>query len=81
MEECRGGPAFRRRRGGICFDPKSFSAEELERITRRYASEMNIIMGPEKDIPEPDESTDERVMAWIMDTYSDGCRLLRFRGL
>ncbi len=57
-------------KGGVAVDPKALSAAELERLTRRYASDIQIIMGPEKDIPAPDMGTDARVMAWIMDTYS-----------
>src|SRR5207302_8234481 len=55
--------------GGIC-NPKEMSKEELERMTRRYASEISIIIGPEKDIPAPDVYTDSQTMAWIMDTIS-----------
>ncbi|HNM81330.1 MAG TPA: Glu/Leu/Phe/Val dehydrogenase [Rhodocyclaceae bacterium] len=57
-------------KGGIRVDPKKLSREELERLTRRYASEINILIGPEKDIPAPDINTNEQVMAWFMDTYS-----------
>ena len=51
-------------------DPKTLSRGELERITRRYTSEIGIIIGPTKDIPAPDVNTNEQVMAWMMDTYS-----------
>jgi glutamate dehydrogenase (NAD(P)+) len=57
-------------KGGVRFDPKRLSDGELERLTRRYASEILPFIGPEKDIPAPDVNTDERIMAWIMDTYS-----------
>lgn len=56
--------------GGVVLDPHALSHTELERLTRRYASEINILIGPEKDIPEPDSSTDEQTMAWMMDSYS-----------
>jgi len=57
-------------KGGIRVDPKTLSMGELERITRRYTSEIGIIIGPTKDIPAPDVNTNEQVMAWMMDTYS-----------
>jgi len=57
-------------KGGIRVDPKTVSMGELERITRRYTSEIGIIIGPTKDIPAPDVNTNEQVMAWMMDTYS-----------
>jgi glutamate dehydrogenase (NAD(P)+) len=57
-------------KGGVAVDPLSLSRNELERVTRRYASEIIPIIGPEKDIPAPDVGTDEQTMAWIMDTYS-----------
>lgn len=57
-------------KGGVAVDPKALSETELERLTRRYASDIQIIIGPEKDIPAPDMGTDGRVMSWIMDTYS-----------
>ncbi|MFY9716445.1 MAG: Glu/Leu/Phe/Val dehydrogenase [Thermoplasmata archaeon] len=57
-------------KGGIICDPKSMSKGELERLTRRYASEISLIIGPEIDIPAPDVYTDAQTMAWIMDTYS-----------
>lgn len=59
-------------KGAVICNPKTMSESELERLTRRYASEIAIIMGPEKDIPAPDVGTNPRVMAWIMDTYSMG---------
>jgi glutamate dehydrogenase (NAD(P)+) len=57
-------------KGGVIVDPKQLSRQELERLTRRYASEILPLIGPERDIPAPDVGTDEQVMAWIMDTYS-----------
>jgi len=57
-------------KGGIICNPKEMSKGELERLTRRYASEIAIIIGPEKDIPAPDVYTDAQTMAWIMDTIS-----------
>lgn len=57
-------------KGGVRVDPRQLSPGELERITRRYTSEIGIIIGPTKDIPAPDVNTNERVMAWMMDTYS-----------
>jgi glutamate dehydrogenase (NAD(P)+) len=57
-------------KGGIRVDPKTLSQGELQRMTRRYTSEINIIIGPNKDIPAPDVNTNEQIMAWMMDTYS-----------
>ncbi|WP_062298382.1 Glu/Leu/Phe/Val family dehydrogenase [Demequina maris] len=57
-------------KGGIAIDPREHSLAELERVTRRYTSEILPIIGPTKDIPAPDIGTDERTMAWMMDTYS-----------
>lgn len=57
-------------KGGVVCDPKRMSKGELERMTRRYASEILPIIGPEQDIPAPDVYTDAQTMAWIMDTYS-----------
>lgn len=57
-------------KGGIIVNPKTMSVGEIERMTRRYASEISIIIGPEKDIPAPDVNTGGREMAWIMDTIS-----------
>jgi len=57
-------------KGGVICNPKEMSKGELERMTRRYASEISIIIGPEKDIPAPDVYTDSQTMAWIMDTIS-----------
>ena len=57
-------------KGGIICDPQQMSMGELERMTRRYASELLDFIGPEKDVPAPDMNTNEQTMAWIMDTYS-----------
>jgi glutamate dehydrogenase (NAD(P)+) len=57
-------------KGGVVCDPKKLSKNELEHLTRRYATEISILMSPEGDIPAPDVNTDAQVMAWIMDTYS-----------
>src|SRR5229473_238522 len=57
-------------KAGVICDPKAMSRNELERMTRRFASEISIIIGPDRDIPAPDVYTDSQVMAWIMDTYS-----------
>jgi glutamate dehydrogenase (NAD(P)+) len=57
-------------KGGVTCDPKQMSRSELERMTRRFTSELLPIIGPEKDIPAPDVNTSAQVMAWIMDTYS-----------
>jgi glutamate dehydrogenase (NAD(P)+) len=56
--------------GGIVCDRKKLSITELEKITRRYTASLIDILGPERDVPGPDTNTDEKVMAWIMDTYS-----------
>lgn len=57
-------------KGGVACDPRQFSQGELQRLTRRYATEISILMGPQSDIPAPDVGTNAQVMAWIMDTYS-----------
>jgi len=57
-------------KGGIRVDPKKLSQNELEKITRRYTSEIGIIIGPHTDIPAPDVNTNGQIMAWMMDTYS-----------
>ena len=57
-------------KGGVAVDPSQLSDRENERLTRRYTSEILPIIGPERDIPAPDVGTDERNMAWMMDTYS-----------
>src|SRR6266568_260335 len=57
-------------KGGVICDPKQMNPSELERLTRRYATEISIVIGPHSDIPAPDVNTNSQVMAWIMDTYS-----------
>jgi len=57
-------------KGGIICDPREMSQNELERMTRRYASDLMDFIGPERDVPAPDMNTNEQTMAWIMDTYS-----------
>jgi glutamate dehydrogenase (NAD(P)+) len=57
-------------KGGIRVDPKQLSMKELEKLTRRYTSEIGIIIGPQQDIPAPDVNTNPQIMAWMMDTYS-----------
>ncbi len=57
-------------KGGVIVDPKKLSATEVERLTRRYATEISILIGPNSDIPAPDVNTSSREMGWIMDTYS-----------
>jgi glutamate dehydrogenase (NAD(P)+) len=57
-------------KGGVAVDPRGLSSRENERLTRRYTSEILPIIGPERDIPAPDVGTDEKNMAWMMDTYS-----------
>ena len=57
-------------KGGVICDPKNMSRGELERMTRRYTSELIEFIGPEKDVPAPDVNTNEQTMAWMMDTYS-----------
>ena len=57
-------------KGGIRVDPKLLSLKELEKMTRRYTSEIGIIIGPQQDIPAPDVNTNGQIMAWMMDTYS-----------
>ena len=57
-------------KGGIRVDPKTLSRGELQRLTRRYTSEISLIIGPNKDIPAPDVNTNEQVMAWMMDSYA-----------
>lgn len=60
-------------KGGVICDPKTLSLRELEKLTRRYATEIGVLMSPQGDIPAPDLGTGEREMAWIMDTYSMHC--------
>ena len=57
-------------KGGVRIDPTGLSRRELQRLTRRYTSEIIDIIGPDKDIPAPDMGTDEQVMSWLMDTYN-----------
>lgn len=57
-------------KGGIRVDPKKLSLKELEKLTRRYTSEIGLIIGPHSDIPAPDVNTNGQIMAWMMDTYS-----------
>jgi glutamate dehydrogenase (NAD(P)+) len=57
-------------KGGVIVEPQKLSLGELERLTRRFASEISILLGPEKDIPAPDMGTNAQIMAWIMDTIS-----------
>ncbi len=57
-------------KGGVRINPHTLSSDELQRLTRRYTSEIIEVIGPDRDIPAPDLGTDERVMAWMMDTYS-----------
>jgi glutamate dehydrogenase (NAD(P)+) len=64
------GLPFGGAKGGVVCNPKTLSLSELERLTRRYTSEIINDIGPERDIPAPDVGTDSRVMAWIFDTYS-----------
>jgi glutamate dehydrogenase (NAD(P)+) len=57
-------------KGGVVVDPSKLSLSEIERLTRRFATEISILLGPEKDIPAPDVGTNAQIMAWIMDTIS-----------
>ena len=57
-------------KGGVICDPSQLSMAELERLTRRYTSSIIEVLGPDSDVPAPDVNTNERVMAWVMDTYS-----------
>ncbi len=57
-------------KGGVIVDPKKLSRRELENLTRRFATEIEVLIGPERDIPAPDVNTNAQTMAWIMDTYS-----------
>jgi glutamate dehydrogenase (NAD(P)+) len=57
-------------KGGVVVDPKLLSQRELENLTRRFASELSVLIGPESDIPAPDMGTNAQTMAWFMDTYS-----------
>ena len=64
------GIPFGGAKGGVICNPKAMSEAELERMTRRYATEISLLIGPHSDIPAPDVNTNSQVMAWIMDTYS-----------
>lgn len=64
------GIPFGGSKGGVVCNPKSMSNGELERLTRRFATELSIMIGPESDIPAPDMNTNAQIMAWFMDTYS-----------
>jgi len=57
-------------KGGVIVDPKKLSSKELEALTRRFTTEISVLIGPERDIPAPDVNTNAQVMAWMMDTYS-----------
>ena len=57
-------------KGGVVCDPKMMSAQQLETLTRRYTTEIELLIGPDRDIPAPDVNTNAQTMAWIMDTYS-----------
>ncbi len=57
-------------KGGVICDPHKLSRPELERLTRRYATEISVLMGPDSDIPAPDMNTNPQIMAWMMDTFS-----------
>ena len=57
-------------KGGVVVDPKNLSRNELENLTRRYTSEISILIGPDRDIPAPDVNTNAQIMAWMMDTIS-----------
>ncbi|MEK7276848.1 MAG: Glu/Leu/Phe/Val dehydrogenase dimerization domain-containing protein, partial [Chloroflexota bacterium] len=57
-------------KGGVIVDPKTLSAKEIETLTRRYATEISVLMNPQGDVPAPDMGTTPQIMAWIMDTYS-----------
>ena len=64
------GLPFGGAKGGVVCDPKRLSQNELEHLTRRYTTEISILIGPGSDIPAPDVYTNAQTMAWIMDTYS-----------
>ena len=64
------GIPFGGAKGGVAVDPKQLSKRELEGLTRRFTTELGVVIGPEKDIPAPDMNTNAQVMAWMMDTYS-----------
>jgi glutamate dehydrogenase (NAD(P)+) len=64
------GLPFGGAKGGVCLNPKLLSQNELQNLTRRFTTEIQVILGPNQDIPAPDVNTNPQVMAWIMDTYS-----------
>ena len=64
------GIPFGGAKGGVICEPRKLSRNELERLTRRYATEISMLLGPNSDIPAPDMNTNPQIMAWIMDTYS-----------
>ena len=64
------GLPFGGAKGGVVVDPSGLSDKELESLTRRFTTEISLIIGPEKDIPAPDVNTNAQTMAWMMDTYS-----------
>jgi len=64
------GLPFGGAKGGVIVDPRALSTGELERLTRRFAAEIGILIGPDEDVPAPDMGTDQQVMAWVMDTFS-----------
>ncbi len=64
------GLPFGGAKGGVRVEPRELSRKELERLTRRYTSEIGIVIGPQQDIPAPDVNTNPQIMAWMMDTYS-----------
>jgi glutamate dehydrogenase (NAD(P)+) len=64
------GIPFGGAKGGVICDPRKLSRNEIEHITRRYTTEISILIGPKQDIPAPDVNTNAQVMAWLMDTYS-----------
>ncbi|HUP19423.1 MAG TPA: Glu/Leu/Phe/Val dehydrogenase [Gemmatimonadota bacterium] len=61
-------------KGGVICDPRRLSLRELEHVTRRYTAEILHVLGPDQDVPAPDVNTNEQIMAWIMDTYSQHAR-------
>src|SRR5213075_1511755 len=64
------GIPFGEAKGGVLCDPHKLSRSELERLSRRYATEISILIGPDSDIPAPDMNTNPQIMAWMMDTFS-----------
>ena len=66
-------------KGGVRCNPRALSPRELERLTRRFTSELLPVIGPQHDIPAPDMATNEQTMAWMMDTYSMQRRARRAR--